>query len=150
MPDDGMPDEANRPDGAPAREPPQEAPSAEEAKAEARRHLAAEGCTECGEDDPGVLQAVSPLLPSCSVVQRQYREVVYCDDCLDARDSLREQALQSAREKDTDAVVFYECENISLETFEREPRLGVETATVGLHCRCGARVEEVVYLDGDE
>lgn len=134
-------------------------PTKEEAAAEHRSYLAREGCQKCDEDDPDALDIYGILMPSCSAVQppRDPR-VVLCDDCAENRDTLRERALKKARNRDdTLAVAIFECENWEYVTAPEQvtdkhgnplPMSHVPTAPI--ECRCGAHLDEVVHLGGDD
>lgn len=141
-------------------------PTQKEAKAAARKALASKGCSECGEDDPDVLDQYHPLQPSCSARQQRHEPVILCDDCHENRETLRERALRRAREKDDDqeenilAVAFYGCDvwryveeptidmgnGEEIPASEAPPHVG-ERPTAPIECRCGSELDDIVYLD---
>lgn len=149
-------------------------PSAEEAKAEHRNYLRREGCADCEESDPDALDVRFINFPSC----RAYQEprdptVVLCDDCHEARPTLRERAIEKAieineRYDDPDrpdpkrgnkndgkiiAIVFYGCETWE---FAHQPLIDDGTgdkyphphaqAVAPIECRCGSVISEVGKL----
>ena len=142
------------------------APSPEEAKAEARRHLASEGCRECDEDDPDNLSVRYVRLPSCSAVQTPPDPTyVMCDDCYDEQPTMRERAFEKARKRNEQefrdekvvGVVFFECgawEYVEAEVFTEDADGVIYadahphwTPTGPLRCRCGSSINEYVRLD---
>lgn len=152
------------------------APSPEEVRQQERDHLRSEGCRECGESDPDVLDRYGINYPSCSAVQHPPDPfVILCDEHSDALTSARERAIERARAHDehVDAVAFFECENSAhvgepeVPTMEVEKQVGwndddpvyetvevprqraVPEYTVPAECRCGAKLEEVIWL-GEE
>lgn len=152
-------------------------PSAEEAKREHRRWLADKGCLVCGEDDPDALTTVTRPLHECGYHQHPPRgpeQLVFCEEHARPGETLwRARAIQKARKRDgVIAVVIYECRITEYvdapepQTMEVKEQVGwddagdpiyetVETLhpyerprpTAPIECRCGAALEEVVWLD---
>lgn len=137
-------------------------PSKEEAQAEHRRYLAEQGCVKCDEDDPDNLATTGVLMPDCPRIQHPPDPfVVMCDECRDARETLRERAMRSADERNDRgfgdtvlSVAFYECGNWQYVTPPDTPDdvpLGPRGAVprTDTLCRCGAVLDTVVEV-GDE
>lgn len=132
------------------------APSAKEAKAEARRALAREGCTVCGEDDPDKLGWQLPVTHNCPAYQsgRPDPEAV-CDDHVQSVNERRaEQAQQTADDADL-PVALYEC---GISQTASEPQSGPVRTQGGYQppppkldteCVCGAHIETLFYPSDD-
>lgn len=146
------------------------APTAEEAKAMHREHLASEGCSKCDEDDPDRLDTYYKPFPSCPRYQApRDPTVILCDDHKDSIESIRERAINRAREKNDReqlhgkdepeivAIALYECkmsENIRKvepPTNDRgEPRQPYPGETIPetlIECKfCNSCLDEVIRL----
>lgn len=134
------------------------APNPEEAEEMKRKHLASEGCRECGEDDPDELDYHAPRTHDCPARQKRYEPVVLCDDCAEDRLPFREFVVERAREQGSDVVVFYECDATQWRSFSRPVIEGQKgetfedtrvepNAEVELKCKCGAGIDDIEYLD---
>lgn len=160
----GTPSEQRRYDGAPApkRNAGVGAPSASEAKAEARKHLKEVGCQKdgCDANDPDKLQQVGYPTPSCSAIQTPPNPFeIRCDDHTDMGD-YTENRLD---EGDFDVAVVYECGTVKTHTWDYDDNAMVDTgdgeevphphacksARLDAECRCGKGVEEIALGRGD-
>jgi len=123
-------------------------PSRHEKKSAHNDFLRESGCTDCDERDAANLNLVSPLETNCSAAQkRQGPGVVYCDDCLEDRETLRERALRRARSQDgVVAVAFYDCQSWKYVNEVTEPEYPGHVPTTNVQCRCGEYLDEVVPL----
>lgn len=133
-------------------------PSKAEVDKENRRQLAEHGCAKCDEDDPDNLGRVTIPAPSCPAMQTPPKAPwkILCEDHKDTLDTPRERALNRARELNerphdqrastVKAVAFYECGNSEFvkKTAETHPHA---VPNVSYRCKCGADIDEVVYLD---
>lgn len=137
------------------------APSKAETEALHRKHLASEGCRDCGEDDPDELVRVAVPLPACSAVQRPNDPYyVTCFDCDDGTESVRERALTSAQavaDKDerqrVHGVLQYHCGRCYTATTELDDIGGGNyypdsrgPPTAPVECRCGAALDEYIPI----
>jgi hypothetical protein len=151
-------------------------PTKEEAEAMHRSYLREEGCAECDEDDPDELDVYSVPMPSCAAFQfPNDPTVVYCEEHVEERETLRERAYSKAMEFNEDdwreekavAVTFYECGNWTYVTYVPRMQMvsdGVDgdgkeiykeveappprdfEFTTPIVCRCGEMIDEVVKL----
>lgn len=133
------------------------APSAEEARAEARRALSNEGCQEdgCDESDPDKLNRQSPVMHSCSEFQSGApRFEVMCDEHVTPVDERRHEQNQKKAQSTGIIQVLFTCGITESATREQEelddrghPMFPGHKPqpTIPAECRCGANISTVFY-----
>lgn len=154
-------------------------PTAEEAKREHRKFLREEGCSQCDENDPDVLEETFPRQHNCPGAQAPPPEpTLFCEDCKPENiwEWQIEQRLETYRDvDDVVGVAIYECDIIAPIRLPEPPTVEVEEMvgcdeegnpvyeTVEIedtrervvpnvdvkHVRCGARIEDIRLFEDD-
>lgn len=137
-------------------------PSNEEVESSHRRHLRNEGCSNCDEHDPDELNIYRLEMPSCSAAQvPRDPSIIFCDECADGRATLRERAIQKARDRNKGdfrnekvvGLAFYECDNWAYATIDLDPdpvQPRPPRARIPVTCRCDSALDEYVELTDTE